>query len=130
MDEDKLTFIILAREGDNYIPDTVEPTDPRISSLSMVGDVNIFFSGSPMSVLDSRTKPASDDDQEFTAEAEVMIAGIVHNCTGFLSSEQKITQKFRTAEGAMPRRPYASCSNIQRVVLQAISLRILKWKRR
>ncbi|KAE9395725.1 hypothetical protein BT96DRAFT_922656 [Gymnopus androsaceus JB14] len=96
MDEDKLTFIILAREGDNYIPDTVEPTDPRISSLSMVGDVNIFFSGSPMSVLDSRTKPASDDDQEFTAEAEVMIAEVSYRRRGYAEEALRLMFQYTT----------------------------------
>lgn len=75
MDEDKLTFIILAREGDAFIPDTVNPTDSQVSSLPMVGDVNIFFSGTPLSVSESTNSPPFDDGQEFTAEAEIMIAG-------------------------------------------------------
>lgn len=75
MDEDKLTFIILAREGDAFIPDTINPTDSQVSSLPMVGDVNIFFSRTPLSVSESTNSLPFDDGQEFTAEAEIMIAG-------------------------------------------------------
>ncbi|KAF9069982.1 GNAT domain-containing protein [Rhodocollybia butyracea] len=70
-DEDKLTFIIVAREADVYIPDStqVAPTDPRVSSLPMVGDVNIFFSGNV-----GTSDVTISGDQEFSAEAEIMIA--------------------------------------------------------
>jgi len=50
-DEDKLTFIILSK-ADDFNPTnegTIAPSDPRIGVLPMVGDVNIFLHGSPMS---------------------------------------------------------------------------------
>ncbi|KAH9947058.1 acyl-CoA N-acyltransferase [Amylocystis lapponica] len=58
-DEDKLTFIILARSDDR---DSTSAISGFHSALPMIGDVNLFLKGSP----------AEDD---FEAEAEVMIAG-------------------------------------------------------
>jgi len=52
----ELTFIILARTSGG------ELTTNDIPTLSMVGDVNIFLNGTP-------------GDQDFEAEAEIMIAG-------------------------------------------------------
>ncbi|KAI0314546.1 acyl-CoA N-acyltransferase [Amylostereum chailletii] len=57
-DEDKLTFIVLARTAD----DTDVPlSNADIRALPMVGDVNLFFKGSP-------------SDEDFEVEVEVMIA--------------------------------------------------------
>ncbi|KAK0473524.1 GNAT domain-containing protein [Armillaria luteobubalina] len=64
-DDDKLTFIILARhERDLLLDDktNVMLSDPRIRSLPMAGDVNMFLNGAP------------EDEDEFTAEVEIMIA--------------------------------------------------------
>ena len=82
MDEDKLTFIILARTDggtcwhkfcsisyllliDQLSPATsgVSPADSKIQALPMVGDVNVFLNGNP------------NEPDDFTAELEVMIAG-------------------------------------------------------
>ena len=52
----ELTFIILARTSDG------ELANGDIPALPMVGDVNIFLNGIP-------------GDQDFEAEAEIMIAG-------------------------------------------------------
>jgi len=52
----ELTFIILARTSGG------ELATSEIPSLPMVGDVNIFLKGTP-------------GDEEFEAEAEIMIAG-------------------------------------------------------
>jgi len=52
----ELTFIILARTSGGKL------TTNDIPTLSMVGDVNIFLNGTP-------------GDQDFEAEAEIMIAG-------------------------------------------------------
>lgn len=94
MDDDKLTFIILAHEG---IPsrdsaetpsslslalnaETVSPSDPRVASLPMIGDVNIFFRGTVPDVKDHLAwtipKNSGEDDEDvFEAEVEIMIAG-------------------------------------------------------
>jgi len=84
-DEDKLTFIILARGPPQAsIPpnsmqppeDIVDPNDPRLDGFSMVGDVNLFFSGTIPSLNNAGKGEEQDDEaEEFTAEAEIMIAG-------------------------------------------------------
>ncbi|KAF7313073.1 Acyl-CoA N-acyltransferase [Mycena kentingensis (nom. inval.)] len=61
-DADKLTFIVLARQADDLLDVKLAPQDPRIQALRMIGDVNIFLHGE------------SQDDEEFYAEAEAMIA--------------------------------------------------------
>ncbi|KAF5391167.1 hypothetical protein D9757_003109 [Collybiopsis confluens] len=76
-DEDKLTFIILAHEGKFSGPEDALPSDTCVSDFPMIGDVNIFFSASRLTVSSSGLH--SDDgiqEEEFTAEAEIMIAGI------------------------------------------------------
>lgn len=52
----ELTFIILARTSDG------ELATSDIQSLPMIGDVNIFFNGTP-------------GDKDLESEAEIMIAG-------------------------------------------------------
>lgn len=89
MDEDKLTFIILSREGID-LPDSssLTPLDPVIQKRSMVGDVNIFLNGSlPSLQLPLGARNASklqdlegpdgeeDEDDQGHAEVEIMIAG-------------------------------------------------------
>jgi len=59
-DEDKLTFIILARPLEPT-PSEVELTNEDIKALPMIGDVNLFFKN-------------PRDDPEFEVECEVMIA--------------------------------------------------------
>ena len=51
-----MTFIILARTSDGDLVTSDIPT------LPMIGDVNIFLKGAP-------------EDEDFEAEAEIMIAG-------------------------------------------------------
>ncbi|KAJ4469685.1 N-acetyltransferase 9-like protein [Lentinula edodes] len=102
MDEDKLTFIILAREGDAFIPDTVNPTDSQVSSLPMVGDVNIFFSGTPLSVSESANSPPFDDGQEFTAEAEIMIAEPLYRRRGYAQEALRLVFQYVTVPVKMP----------------------------
>ncbi|PPQ90712.1 hypothetical protein CVT25_005020 [Psilocybe cyanescens] len=78
LDEDKLTFIILSRqssEGTTELPETpgaLSPEDERLVALPMVGDVNIFLHGTPPASNESPSYP--DDDDEFHAEIEIMIA--------------------------------------------------------
>jgi hypothetical protein len=48
LDEDKLTFIILAAALDEDFPVNsvgLSPADKRLADLQMVGDVNIFLNG-------------------------------------------------------------------------------------
>jgi hypothetical protein len=48
LDEDKLTFIILAAALDEEFPVNsvgLSPADKRLADLQMVGDVNIFLNG-------------------------------------------------------------------------------------
>jgi len=59
-DEDKLTFIILARPLEPT-PSNLELTNEDIGALPMIGDVNLFFKN-------------SREDPEFEVECEVMIA--------------------------------------------------------
>ena len=93
LDEDKLTFIILARTGHLEEPyssaaslaeilphEELAPTDARVSSLPMIGDVNIFLKGSlpHMSNHLDFQRPQDGDVEEhdaFEAEVEIMIAG-------------------------------------------------------
>ncbi|KAF8174400.1 N-acetyltransferase 9-like protein [Pholiota molesta] len=83
-DEDKLTFIILSRypigvDSPLELPEDLgklAPTDERLAHLPMVGDVNIFLYGVPphrRSVSPSTTTP-KDDEDDFYAEVEIMIA--------------------------------------------------------
>jgi hypothetical protein len=72
-DEDKLTFIVCARPDsgcDTLESGPVKPQDPRVSALPMIGDVNILH-GSPPHLRANNI----EDEDEFYAEAEIMIAG-------------------------------------------------------
>lgn len=132
-DEDKLTFIIVAREGDGCIPDNLQvaPTDPRVSSLSMVGDVNIFFSEN---VATANISTASADDQEFSAEAEIMIAGkctLVFKCAKTIADgEGEHRQSPRIAGGDMLPRHYVLYSNTSQAVLHCTSRNIHGYKQK
>jgi hypothetical protein len=73
-DEDKLTFIVCARPDagcDTLESGPVKPQDPRVSGLPMIGDVNIFLHGSSPHLRPDNI----EDEDEFYAEAEIMIAG-------------------------------------------------------
>ena len=96
LDEDKLTFIILARLNLNHDvhslnltsdpgptdgPTLLVPSDPRITSLPMIGDVNLFFNGThpklrPEKLLDPGVEYEDDGEDFFEAEVEIMIAGM------------------------------------------------------
>ncbi|KDQ51392.1 hypothetical protein JAAARDRAFT_41240 [Jaapia argillacea MUCL 33604] len=63
-DEDKLTFIVLARATPT---DLVDLTPSSLSTLPMIGDVNLFLKGSPHA-------EDGGEDPDFEAEVEIMIA--------------------------------------------------------
>lgn len=92
LDEDKLTFIILARKapfGERLsLPEdmgALSPTDPAIVALPMVGDVNMFLKGTipSISLSSNATNPGkvTQDFEEFEAEIEIMIAGELSSST-------------------------------------------------
>lgn len=104
-DDDKLTFIIVAQPSiakavdsrmnssndaqvlDLDIPEAevVSPSDSRLDSLLMVGDVNLFLHGVPSHPRKEHNhdnEPSRDDhgdrgdaENGFEAELEIMIAG-------------------------------------------------------
>ncbi|KAL4262030.1 acetyltransferase family protein [Pleurotus pulmonarius] len=76
IDEDKLTFIILAPnhppsggEAHKVCLNLLGPSDPKLESMPMIGDVNLFLKGSRR---DNRQDVDVEDD--FEAEVEIMIA--------------------------------------------------------
>ncbi len=81
VDEDKLTFIILARpdtgsnENENEDNDTIDP----LSKCTMVGDVNIFFNARHESDDEDEEQAHKDVSSQpadiYDAECEIMIAG-------------------------------------------------------
>lgn len=133
-DEDKLTFIILARvSGDeldqlviptdqNIIDDALKPpgpiiapSDSRLASLSMIGDVNIFFKGS----IPETQSQMNDEDLEFESELEIMIAGMHEPFCCFVTHTQcfycSTAQNRHIAAKALHKKPYNSCSDMQQV---------------
>ncbi|RXW11319.1 hypothetical protein EST38_g14537 [Candolleomyces aberdarensis] len=80
VDEDKLTFIILSREGVEFPEDqAILPSDPLLKKCPMVGDVNIFLYGSLKSLQSPLKAHSSEDGEEEDAghaEVEIMIAGM------------------------------------------------------
>jgi hypothetical protein len=121
-DEDKLTFIILARQPDDQLPDKmglaalptpVLPEDPRFKTLSMIGDVNLFLKGPrPGPSLSA----APDDEIDFEVEIEIMIAGKNNNflipCCPKTNPYLNITQKRRIGEKALPSNRFSSYSDM------------------
>jgi GNAT superfamily N-acetyltransferase len=90
-DEDKLTFIILARDFGDTDSDIsacpsletgtsmLSPEDPCLSGLRMIGDINLFLKGSSslgrVTNVGSSTPGAElDEEEELEAEIEIMIA--------------------------------------------------------
>ncbi len=53
--------------------------DPRIVSLPMVGDVNLFLKGTRPGVPIMQDENTGEDPEEFEVEVEIMIAGQFHS---------------------------------------------------
>ena len=85
VDEDKLTFIILAR--DRLVNEAISPEDPILNDLPMIGDVNIFLSGS-LAELRTDISEGIEEDECYGAEVEIMIAGAYS--FGFASASLEI----------------------------------------
>ncbi|KAF9023587.1 hypothetical protein BDZ89DRAFT_1069751 [Hymenopellis radicata] len=81
LDEDKLTFIILARHEQDELASDINPTDPRLHSLPMIGDVNMFFNGTP---------------DDFTAELEIMIAEPHYRRGGYATEALHLILRYAT----------------------------------
>ncbi|KAF8633165.1 hypothetical protein AX17_004666 [Amanita inopinata Kibby_2008] len=95
-DEDKLTFIILRKVNglDLSITEAVLPSDPRIASLPMVGDVNIFLNGKlPVEQRDEADVQGEDD---FEAEVEIMIAEPAYRKQGLACEALQLMLSFAT----------------------------------
>ncbi|KAJ7029377.1 GNAT domain-containing protein [Mycena alexandri] len=94
LDDDKLTFIVCARpESDILQPSPLNPHDPRVASLPMIGDVNIFLHGSP--------------GDEVYAEAEIMIAEREYRRRGFAFEALQLMLGYATASSS----GYFLCEN-------------------
>ncbi|KAK7038246.1 N-acetyltransferase 9 [Favolaschia claudopus] len=90
LDDDKLTFIVCARQDSDMLASgRLSAQDPRVSSLPMIGDVNIFLHGSQDN--------ADGEEDEFYAEAEVMIAEREYRRKGLASEALRLILGYATA---------------------------------
>lgn len=98
VDEDKLTFIILARTPEfQGTSGQLDPKDSIIRGLPMVGDVNLFLSGDLSSILTMTTRNISDEADEFTAEAEIMIAEPSYRRKGMAREALQLMFRYATS---------------------------------
>ncbi|TFY79103.1 hypothetical protein EWM64_g4903 [Hericium alpestre] len=88
-DEDKLTFIVLARPTDTALDNS--PTPALLRALPMIGDVNLFFKGRP-----------GDDAEDFEAELEVMIAEPAYRRQGLAQCALEMLLAYATARALGP----------------------------
>ncbi|KAJ6531100.1 GNAT domain-containing protein [Mycena capillaripes] len=107
-DEDKLTFIVCARtDSDALEPGALKPQDPRVSALPMIGDVNIFLHGSPPHLRTDNT----DEEDEFHAEAEIMIADTYSINFECYNAEREYRRKGFALEALQLMLEYATASS-------------------
>lgn len=75
------------------------PMDERLANLPMVGDVNIFLYGVPphLRSISPNTTALEDDEDDFYAEVEIMIAGSCVQCMleMLLTNKKKPEPSFR-----------------------------------
>lgn len=116
VDEDKLTFIILSREGVDLPDDSsISPSDPQLKKCPMVGDVNIFLSGS-LQNLRSPLKRAYDseheedreeEEEEGHAEVEIMVAEPAYRRKGYAREALQLMLYYATGH------PFSSSTTIE-----------------
>ncbi|KAF8647549.1 hypothetical protein AX16_006638 [Volvariella volvacea WC 439] len=104
-DEDKLTFIVLARTNEQLSPgiEFWDLDDARLDALPMIGDVNLFLKGTPPthvgttreSPTKANEKPEEEDDS-FEAEVEIMIAEPAYRRRGCASEALKLMLSYAT----------------------------------
>ncbi|KAJ7481058.1 GNAT domain-containing protein [Mycena galericulata] len=97
LDEDKLTFIVCARGSETLDSgSSLTPSDPRVSALPMIGDVNIFLHGPPphLRVPDSALE---EEEDQFYAEVEIMIAERDYRRKGFALEALQLMLGYATA---------------------------------
>ncbi|EMD41316.1 hypothetical protein CERSUDRAFT_89886 [Gelatoporia subvermispora B] len=82
----ELTFIVLSRDGTTL---SDQPTLDDLGVLPMIGDVNLFFKGSP-------------SDEDFEVEAEVMIAEKAYRRRGLASRALQLLLSYATTCVAPP----------------------------
>ncbi|KAJ2927011.1 hypothetical protein H1R20_g10095, partial [Candolleomyces eurysporus] len=101
VDEDKLTFIILSREGVE-LPEnqSILPSDPLLKKCPMVGDVNIFLYGSLQNLQSPLKAHLSEDGEEDEdaghAEAEIMIAEPSYRRRGYAREALQLMLQYAT----------------------------------
>ncbi|KZP31910.1 hypothetical protein FIBSPDRAFT_812908 [Athelia psychrophila] len=146
IDDDKLTFIILARP-EHRSEDLPGRDDSNLDNLPMVGDVNMFLKGIPPHLRKAPSKNASFDTDEqeeddFEAELEIMIAdpesrrkGLAYEALQLLISyatdPRDVTNTSCPAQLPIPRSSLVvrvSQSNTPSIKLfERLGMRIVKW---
>lgn len=95
-DEDKLTFIVCIRPNAN-LHCVISEED-----LTMVGDVNLFLKGSP-------------EDEDFEAEAEIMIAESSYRRQGIASTALQLMLSYATSPASPSPLPISAHSLVVRI---------------
>ncbi|KAF8635435.1 hypothetical protein AX15_000422 [Amanita polypyramis BW_CC] len=98
LDNDKLTFIILSKPEGFTMPSGQASClpDPRIESLPMVGDVNLFLHGIPPLWGQSNQIQNDNDDDDFEAEVDIMIAESAYRRRGLAYEALQLMLSYAT----------------------------------
>ncbi|KAI0668745.1 acyl-CoA N-acyltransferase [Trametes maxima] len=81
-DEDKLTFIVLSGTSSD-VQERTKLTPETLSALPMIGDVNLFYKGSP-------------GEEDFEVEAEIMIAEPAYRRRGLAHTALQLMLSYAT----------------------------------